>query len=59
MREIEYAFSVLKADGIGLVRSYGNKWLGDAVYQLVFEELNLRKWLERVGSHVVQIMKAP
>jgi hypothetical protein len=49
---------VLKADGIGLVRSYGNKWLGDAVYQ-VFEELNLRKWLERVGSHVVQIMKAP
>lgn len=43
LREIEYAYSVLKADGIGLATNYDDKWLGHPDYQQVFEELNRRK----------------
>jgi len=43
LQEVAYAFDTLKADGVGLQSSYGDKWLGDPVYNPVLDELNRRK----------------
>ena len=42
LKEIEYAFDTLRADGVGLLTSYGDVWLGEKRLQPVFDELNRR-----------------
>jgi predicted TIM-barrel fold metal-dependent hydrolase len=43
LKEIAYAYDVIKADGVGLMTSYGDTWLGNPAYRPVMEELNRRK----------------
>ena len=43
LKEIEYAFDVLKADGVGIQTNYGDKWPGHPDFAPIFEELNRRK----------------
>ena len=43
LKEIAYAYDTLKVDGIGLLTSYNDTWLGTPAFRPVMEELNRRK----------------
>jgi predicted TIM-barrel fold metal-dependent hydrolase len=43
LKEIAYSFDTLKADGVGVMTNYGDKWLGYPQFAPVWEELNRRK----------------
>ena len=43
LKEIEYAYDTLKVDGIGLLTSYEDLWLGNPKFRPVMEELNRRR----------------
>ncbi len=43
LEEITYALDILHLDGVGLFSSVGDRYLGDPLFDPVFEELNRRK----------------
>jgi 6-methylsalicylate decarboxylase len=43
LKEIAYALDTLKADGIGILTNYGDKWLGYPYFEKIWDELNRRK----------------
>lgn len=43
LKEIDYVYGTLKADGIGLPTNWGTQWPGDPKFNPVWEELNRRK----------------
>ena len=43
LKEIAHAFDTLRVDGIGILTSYGNRWLGDPSLAPLWEELNRRQ----------------
>ena len=43
LREMEYCLDTLKADGIEMATSFGDKWPGNPAFDAVFAELNRRK----------------
>jgi predicted TIM-barrel fold metal-dependent hydrolase len=42
LKEVEYAFDTLKADGVGMRTPYGDLWHGEPIFEPLYQELNRR-----------------
>ncbi len=52
LKELEYAYDTLKADGVGILSSIGDKWPGDARFRPAWEEMNRRKAVTFIHPYV-------
>lgn len=43
LKELEYAYDTLHADGVGILSSIGDKWPGDPLFVPAWQEMNRRK----------------
>jgi len=52
MKELEYAYDTLKADGVGILSSIGDKWPGHALFKPAWQEMNRRKSVTFIHPYV-------
>lgn len=52
LKEIEYAYDTLKADGIGILSSINEKYPGDPLFRPAWEEMNRRKVVTFIHPYV-------
>jgi predicted TIM-barrel fold metal-dependent hydrolase len=52
LREIEYAYDILKADGISFYSSTGDRWPGDPFFDPIMQDLNRRRTIVFIHAAV-------